>query len=159
MRALNKITKGDASSAGRRFVDDYLLYLLAAASHGASREFHAVVRKAGLRVPDWRVLACVSDADGLMVTELARLTLFEQSRVTKIIDQLEAKGLVTRRDDVADKRRVRIFITGAGRTRVGPLIEAARAHEAQLFGRLPSRTRMLVKEALRSLIDEDSARR
>ena len=43
------------------FVPGYLLYLLAAASDAASAQFHAHVRTEGLRVPEWRVLACLND--------------------------------------------------------------------------------------------------
>src|SRR5690606_15491283 len=40
-----------------RFVDDYLSYLLARASHQVSRAFHAQLKPYGLSVPQWRVLA------------------------------------------------------------------------------------------------------
>ena len=75
------------------FVSDYLLYLLAAASDAASEQFHKTVRKAGLRVPEWRVLACLYDHDGAMITELARLALVEQSRLTRIVLQMENAAL------------------------------------------------------------------
>ena len=70
------------------FVADYLLYLLAAASEAASAQFHDKVRKAGLRVPEWRVLASLHDSDGAMITNLAKIALAEQSRLTRIIVQM-----------------------------------------------------------------------
>ena len=140
------------SAQPTRFVDDYLLYLLAAASHAASADFHRAVRRHGLRVPDWRVLACACDADGLMITELAELTLFEQSRLTKVVDQLEAKRWIERRGDATDKRRVRVFITPAGRAKVVPLMQAARAHEQVILAGLPPATRETLKAGLRQLI-------
>ena len=80
-----------------RFVSNYLLYLLAAASDAASAQFHERVREQGLRVPEWRVLACLVDNDGEMITRLAEFSLIEQSRLTRIIDQMDDKGWVTRR--------------------------------------------------------------
>jgi hypothetical protein len=71
------------------FVPNYLLYLLAAASEAASARFHSHVRTRGLRVPEWRVMACLTDTDGSMVTELARYAMIEQSRLTKIIIQMD----------------------------------------------------------------------
>ncbi len=50
-----------------KFVSSYLLYLLAASSEAASHQFHLRVRELGLRVPEWRVLACLYDQDGLMI--------------------------------------------------------------------------------------------
>ncbi|MCY0154110.1 MarR family winged helix-turn-helix transcriptional regulator [Hoeflea alexandrii] len=99
------------------FVPNYLLYLLAAASEAASARFHSHVRTRGLRVPEWRVMACLTDTDGSMVTELARYAMIEQSRLTKIIIQMDARGLVTRRSDPTDGRRVRVFLT----PKAGPL--------------------------------------
>ena len=134
------------------FVSDYLLFLLAASSEAASAEFHAQVRTAGLRVPEWRVLACLHDQDGQMVTRLAQFALAEQSRLTKIIDQMETKGLVQRRADPEDRRRVRIHITDQGRTITAPLIEAARAHERALLDRLPAEQAAALKPALAILL-------
>ena len=76
------------------FVDTYLLYLLAAASRAASAEFHAIVRAEGLRVPEWRVLACLHDHDGLMITHMVDIAFVEQSNLTKIVDQMDENGLV-----------------------------------------------------------------
>jgi DNA-binding MarR family transcriptional regulator len=134
------------------FVGDYLLYLLAAASDGVSREFHAEVRRAGLRVPHWRVLACLSDVDGLMVTDLARLVLYQQSRLTKTVDGMERAGLVERRSDPSDRRRTRVFVTKKGLRVVAPLIEAAKTHEASVLSGLPADDARRLKPLLRRLV-------
>lgn len=140
------------------FVSDYLLYLLAAASEAASAEFHARVREAGLRVPEWRVLACLLDSDGAMITHLAGLALVEQSRLTRIILQMETRGLVARRGDAADKRRVRVFLTEAGRSLAAGLVTEARAHETALIAALEGGDAARLKPALRTLLDTLAAR-
>ena len=134
------------------FVADYLLYLLAAASEGASAQFHATVRKAGLRVPEWRVLACLHDSDGAMITQLARLALVEQSRLTRIIMQMEERGLVVRQNDPRDGRRVRVFLTPDGRSMVGKLVPMAQAHEADLLEQLGEQDSASLKPMLRALM-------
>jgi DNA-binding MarR family transcriptional regulator len=142
-----------ADDTANGFVRDYLLYLLAAASEAASGEFHAHVRAEGLRVPEWRVLACLNDRDGAMITHLAQLALIEQSRLTKIIDQMAAKGLVTRKGDAEDRRRVRVWITADGRRLARRLVSDARAHEATLLSQLEGGDGARIKPALRSLIE------
>lgn len=134
------------------FVPDYLLYLLAAASEAASAQFHAQVRAGGLRVPEWRVLACLSDRDGSMITQLARVALAEQSRLTRIIIGMEERGLVTRRNDPDDGRRVRVFLTARGRALGSELVGKARAHEASLLALLHADGAEKLKPALRSLL-------
>ncbi len=136
----------------KQFVSNYLLYLLAASSEAASASFHETIRERGVRVPEWRALACLVDEDGLMVTQLADFALLEQSRMTRIIAQMEARGLVSRRSDRADGRRVRVFLTDTGRTLAEELVAAARAHERRLFEALPDGSEDVLKPALISLL-------
>lgn len=138
--------------ADQPFVTSYLLYLLAAVSDRVSAEFHAHAREAGLRVPEWRVLACLADEDGAMVTRLARLSLMEQSRLTRIIDQMADRGLVSRRSDPEDGRRVRVFLTAAGRELALGLIADARAHEARILGALGGEDAARIKPILEALL-------
>ena len=134
------------------FVENYLLYLLAAASEKASAEFHAQARAFGVRVPEWRVLACLTDQDGAMITRLADIALVEQSRLTRIIDGMVQKGWVTRKPDNRDKRRVRVHLTDGGRDLADKLIFAARQHEAALLGALGSPDAERIKGALTGLL-------
>jgi DNA-binding MarR family transcriptional regulator len=135
------------------FVPGYLLYLLAAASDAASAQFHAHVRTEGLRVPEWRVLACLNDRDGAMITRLARFALIEQSRLTKIIIQMGERGLIRRQGDPEDRRRVRVYLTDEGRALAQRLVADARAHEQKLLQILEGGDGARIKLALSSLIE------
>ncbi|SDD17417.1 MarR family winged helix-turn-helix transcriptional regulator [Ruegeria marina] len=135
------------------FVSGYLLYLLAASSEQASTQFHDHVRARGLRVPEWRVLACLVDNDGMMITRLARLSLMEQSRMTRIVDQMDARGLVTRGADANDKRRVRVRLTAEGRDLAESLVKDARRHETRLLSALADTDAARIKGVLRTLLD------
>lgn len=141
------------SDTDKGFVRDYLLYLLAAASDGVSTEFHAQVRLRGVRVPEWRILACLADRDGQMVTQLASLALMEQSRLTKIVDQMAEKKLVTRRSDQRDRRRVRVFLTARGRKLALELIEEARAHEAGIIDQISPAQAAVLKSVLAHIVE------
>jgi DNA-binding MarR family transcriptional regulator len=134
------------------FVSSYLLYLLASASESASKQFHVRVREMGLRVPEWRVMACLYDQDGLMITQLAHYALMEQSRITRIVDQMETRGLVVRRNDKGDGRRVRIYLTGEGQSLSAELVDAAKTHEMQLLEGLSSKDAANIKPALMALL-------
>lgn len=141
------------------FVSTYLLYLLAASSAAASAEFHAHVRRAGLRVPEWRVLACLGDRDGQMITRLADIALVEQSHLTRIIDQMVSRGLLVRRDDEEDKRRVRIYLTEKGAALSKQLVADAKVHEETLLAALPADCATALKPALTALLEGLAARR
>jgi MarR family transcriptional regulator, organic hydroperoxide resistance regulator len=137
---------------GGRFVDDYLLYLLARASHAASAEFHALLAGRGVPVPVWRVLASLSGAGAMTVGELARTVLSKQPTLTKVVDRLQASGLVARSGTANDRRQVLVSLTPAGARLVADLLDAAKAHEAALLRQLPPGEVASLKAALRRLI-------
>jgi MarR family transcriptional regulator, organic hydroperoxide resistance regulator len=142
---------GDVSAD--RFVDDYLYYLLSRAAHLVSQQFHAQLRPRGMAVPVWRVLATLSDSDGLPVTELARRTLFKQPTLTKVIDRMERQGLVERRASEQDRRKVLIYVTERGRNGVGDLLERAKRHEQTMLAGYGDNQVALLKTALHDLIE------
>ncbi len=135
-----------------KFVSSYLLYLLAASSEAASHQFHLRVRELGLRVPEWRVLACLYDQDGLMITQLAKYSLLEQSRMTRIVDQMEKRGLIVRKSDKGDGRRVRVHLTDAGQKLSSEVVEEAREHERTLLSALNQSDADRIKPSLERLL-------
>jgi DNA-binding MarR family transcriptional regulator len=137
----------------QRFVDDYLLYQLASVSSGASEAFYAVVRAHGLKPPEWRVLGSLDGDEGSTITGLADLSFMEQSRMTRLVERMEAKGLVRRAADPHDRRRVRVFYTDAGRALATRLIAAAKAHEARVLDLLPPAEARQLKALLARLND------
>ena len=139
-----------------RFIDDYLLYLLARASDGASAEFHSRLKTHGLQVPEWRVLAALSDGDGVTLGELAAIALQHQPTMSKIVGRMERAGLVIRRAGKRDRRQVRVFITPDGRRRVDTALKDAKLHEAEILSRFGTEDARRLKQLLRSLIDEQA---
>lgn len=136
---------------GERFVDDYLLYLLARASSQASAQFHEVIKSLGLSVAEWRVLGMLSSGPAT-IGDLVAATLFQQPTLTKIVDRMAASGLVARAPDPADGRRVVVTVTTAGKRIADQLVPLAKEHEARvLSGYAPGEAEAL-KAALRTLI-------
>ena len=141
-----------ASSASEGFARNYLAYLLARASFNVSNEFHAMLKTWDMSVPEWRVLACLTDAEGLSVGELAAMALMKQPRLTKVLDRMERDGLLRRRGAAADRRRVTLHLTAKGRTRVAPVQRAASRHESELLAQFTAAERAIIKHALDLLI-------
>lgn len=139
-------------SADLPFIADYLPYLLAHASHLISGQFHEQLREKGINVSIWRLLATLSDGDGMTIGALARIGLYNQPTTTKIVDRLEEGGLVERRQDEKDRRKSLVFITPKGRTMVEDLLEAAKSHEAQITSSYTPEEMATLKRVLRTLI-------
>ena len=139
-----------SNSAG--FVDDYLAYLLARASHLISSEFHAVVEASGLSLMEWRVMASLSGKEALSVGELADIVLAKQPTVTKLVGRMAEAGWVQRVDAPHDKRQSLVSLTSAGQRKVKPLLAQARAHEAQIMKDIGSEPVHELKQVLERLI-------
>lgn len=149
--------ENDGKPAREPFVQNYLAYLLARASHLVSGQFHAHLRARGIPVPTWRVLATLSEGDGMTVGDLARIALTNQPTMTKTVIRLETDGLVERRHDDADRRRTLVFITPAGWDLVEDLLIAARDHERQVLKEYSDNEVRTLKRVLRTLIGRMSA--
>ena len=146
----------DSQHAAPRFVDDYLLSLLARASFVVSSEFHDRLRARGVSVPVWRVVATLSGGPAT-VTTLAEACLLQQPTMTKVLDRMERDGLVKRQQDGRDRRLVRVHLAPKGEAMVGDLLAAARAHEAEVLARHPDAAAM--KDLLRALIARQDQKR
>lgn len=139
--------------AADRFIDDYLIYLLARASHLISTEFHQELRKRGVSIPVWRVLASlVGSASGETVTGLADICLLQQPTMTKLLDRMVRDGLVRRTQDGRDRRVVRVDLTPRGEARALELVTVAKQHEAAVLNRHPDIDAAQFKDLLRAMM-------
>lgn len=147
----------DCPAPPARFIDGYLSYLLARASHTVYRAFHAQVQAAGLGSLEWRLLATLSDGDGLTIGELAREILAQQPTLTKLVQRMEKAGWVQRGADPADARRTLVFETKQGRATVAALLAQAKVHEDSLLEGFSERDVTALKKILRTLISRGDA--
>jgi DNA-binding MarR family transcriptional regulator len=95
-------------------LDLYLPYLINRAGVSLAMRFSTALRKAGVTLQDWRVLAALREHDGQRLTELALRTSIEVSTLSRLVGGLEANGLVSRNRDSGDARAIAIRLTPAG---------------------------------------------
>jgi DNA-binding MarR family transcriptional regulator len=63
----------------------------------------------------WRTLVLLADGEGHSMTEIADFALLPAPSLTRLIDGMVSDGFVYRRVDPADRRRVLVFASRAGR--------------------------------------------
>jgi len=134
------------------FIDGYLAYLLARASHLISGQFHEHLAAQKVPVLQWRVLAALWDAPK-SATEVAGIILQKQPTVSKLLERMRLQGLIDRSPDATDRRRVVVSLTRQGRRLAGPLIEAAREHERAVLQPFGERNAATLVAVLQNLID------
>lgn len=123
-------------SSPPRFVEHYLAFLLAQASHRISAEFHEQVNNAGLTVTEWRVLGSLAGSEGETVGRLAYLTITKQPTLSKLVHRLERDGLVQRTREEDDRRQTRVQLTERGRELADKLCRQALQHQASVLAPL-----------------------
>ena len=151
-REPTEMTLPPAATTPTRSIDDYLLYLLARASHVVSTELHEHLRRRGISVPVWRVLASLIGISGETVTGLAEVCLLQQPTMTKLLDRMVRDGLVKRSQDTRDRRVVRVALTPRGETVANELAQVAKLHEAEVLARHPEAEAMAIKSLLRAIM-------
>lgn len=138
------------------FFDDYLSALLGRASAAVAAEFNADIQQRGMPVLDWRVLATLSDSNGMTVSDLAEITLTKQPTLTRLIQRLERKGFVRKAADASDGRLVRLSLTPRGKAEVSNLVHLAKERQKRILAGIDAEP---LKASLRYLIAFCAARR
>lgn len=98
----------------------------------AARGLGEVLAEDGSTVDQWRVLRALGDGGGHLMGELAARLVVPQPSLTRLVDQLSDQSLVYRRQGDQDRRRVEVYLSRQGRTRLGRLEALVRAHEETL---------------------------
>ncbi len=76
---------------------------------------------------------------GLSQTDLSRQLIMHRSNVTGLVDRLEARGLVARREVAGDRRAYSVVLTRAGAGVLREILPQYYQEAARVWGRLPAR--------------------
>ena len=83
----------------------------------------------------WLILLFLNIKDGQTQRELSLASMKEKTSTTRLIDRLEKKKLILRKQDKADRRNNRIFMTKEGKRIIEILIPLAmEVHQTALNG-------------------------
>ncbi|MFR9804548.1 MarR family winged helix-turn-helix transcriptional regulator [Pseudonocardia sp. RS010] len=113
-----------------------LLDALAAAAHRVERRIEAALGPDGPGLDRWRVLDLLAAGDGHPMSGIAAAVRVPAPTLTKIIDRLIDQGLVYRRVDETDRRRVLVLLADRGRELHARLAPAVREVETALLQEL-----------------------
>ena len=141
-----KSPDGSRSNAGRagegrgvpmREFSRSLPMSLLRAREAVMRQFRPSLRNHGLTEQQWRILRALTAVDTIEVTELARVAFLLGPSLSRILRDLEARGLIERRVAKADQRRSVLSISAKGlklMEAVAPSSEAIYAAMTKRYG-------------------------
>ena len=76
---------------------------------------------------------------GLSQTDLSRQLIMHRSNLTGLVDRLEKRGLVARREVAADRRAYSVVLTAAGARLLRDILPRYYEEAARVWDRLPAR--------------------
>ena len=132
-------------------LDSYLPYLLNRAGQRIATAFDGEMRPLGASLQIWRVLAALREKDGRRMGDLSQTTSIEVSTLTRLVDNMEKKGLVARRRDEADARVVALHATAAGKRLTKRILPIAERYETVALEGFTMREAEVLRSALRRL--------
>jgi DNA-binding MarR family transcriptional regulator len=95
-------------------LDSHLCFALYAASNHMTRLFVPFLQKLGVTYPQYLVLVVLWERGAQGVGDLASLLRMDFGTLSPMLKRLETKGLVTRRRQATDERRVLVDLTPKG---------------------------------------------
>lgn len=109
------------------------LITLRRAANAVSLREAMLMRRHGLTESQFGVLEALLHLGPMCQKDLAAKTLKSSGNLTTVIDNLERDGLVERRRDVSDRRKITVRLTDAGRRVIGEIFPAHVAEIVDLF--------------------------
>ena len=114
-----------------------LAHQLSRAERLLSGRMSAVLENEHCALEEWRVLMILSDGQGHTMTEVADFAMVPAPTLTKLMDRMVSEGLVYRRADDKDRRRVLAYLADHGQAlheRASALLSAAEKELATRLG-------------------------
>lgn len=134
-------------------------FLISDAARAVKRSLYARIAQHNIRGGHWYCLRTLLQQDGVTQRELSqRLGIMGPSTV-EMLRAMEKEGLVIRKRDPHDKRKVRVYLTDHARSVKPTLLQIASEVNATMVSRMSEAEQILLKlllRRLRSTLNEDT---
>ena len=129
-------------------------FLLSQIGAHAANSFEQRLSRLGLRAHHAGLLRMLGSNPGMTQQAMADLFGIFPSRLVALLDELEQEHLVERRNDPADRRSYRLFLTAQGRTILKKIGAVTRQLEEDLLASLTESQRGDLGELLRRIVSQ-----
>jgi DNA-binding MarR family transcriptional regulator len=133
-------------------LDTHLGYWLRFVSNHVSQAFAAKLAERGITVAEWVVLRELYERDAVAPSTLAVSLGMTRGGVSKLVERLCAKSLVSRETGPGDQRYQQLRLTDAGCELVPELAALADQNDAEFFGHLTPDDRRQLRAMLEEIV-------
>lgn len=96
-------------------LDEQLCFALYSAGLALTKVYRPILEALDLTYPQYLAMMALWESDDITVNALGARLRLDSGTLTPLLKRLEARGLLERRRDPEDERRVRVVLTEAGR--------------------------------------------
>ena len=125
-------------------------------SNHVSQAFARRLLDSGVTVAEWVILREMFGTGSVAPSLLAESTGLTRGAVSKLVDRLLHKKLLTREGREDDRRFQSIALTDTGRKLVPKLAALADENDAEFFSALSAREHQLLMETLKKLVEANA---
>lgn len=146
----------ETNSPQLSFMNDleaHLGYLLRRVSNQVSGEFERSLKARSISVAEWVVLSRVGSQRGITSGKLANELKLTRGAISKIVEKLEAKGLLTRASVQDDARVKKLFLTDKGTEILPQLVKIADDNDRRFFDGLSDSEKKVLRKLLLRLAE------
>lgn len=133
-------------------------FLLAQVGAHAAARFAEGLAPLGLSPPHAGVLRVLHASEGVTQQTLGETLRVLPSRLVTLIDELEGRGFIERRNHPHDRRSHALYLTDKGHEILKSIGRVAREHQDRLCRALDDEERQLLTSLLQRIADEQGLR-
>ncbi len=128
-------------------------FLLAEISRRYIQLFEQLAQGTGLTLTTCRALAYLERHEGISQSRLAELAAIEPMALVRLLDRLQAEGLVRRERDPDDRRAHRLLLEASAQPVLRQIRELSRRARERTFAGVDAQERELFMRVLQRLAD------
>lgn len=129
-------------------LDRFAPYRIVSLGHAISGRLSRVYADENITIPEWRVLAVISQVESLAARDVVQRTPMDKMTVSRAVASLESKGLVAREPDQQDRRVNMLSLSATGRALFEKIEALALEFEDDLLAALTPAERAAFETAL-----------
>jgi MarR family transcriptional regulator, organic hydroperoxide resistance regulator len=121
------------SSGDKAGFDGFLPHAIARLAHELNRDLIEKLRREGINVTRWRILAVLAMGEGITINEIVERAMMQQSALSRALMNMEKEDYVRRLPRREDARFVEVYLTDKGRALFKSLNVVVRRRQKRLL--------------------------
>jgi DNA-binding MarR family transcriptional regulator len=136
---LSKTPRSSSKTPDQSLFDDFLPYLITRLAYRLNGDLIEKLKREGINVTRWRILAVLAMGDGITITEIIDRAMMQQSALSRALTNMVREGYVRRATHRRDARCAEVYLTPKGRALFNSLNVVVRHREKRLLAGLSPR--------------------